>query len=187
MNRTKISCLKSPNIYIHPSLRPEMRRKKWKEEKSLQLLLSPLPLHNTRSQWPGEQTRVVGANNVLAATYIPQLELAHECYEDGLQLKVSKLLTNATMPSSTKRQVGRVCSLGNNAPTIVDFFLVGIVALLVILLVLGVPSVRVPDSGVDKVSIELRRETGRGHQCMGGRHNIVCSVDNERLLDFAHD
>jgi hypothetical protein len=158
MNRTKISCLKSPNIYIHPSLRPEMRRKKWKEEKSLQLLLSPLPLHNTRSQWPGEQTRVVGANNVLAATYIPQLELAHECYEDGLQLKVSKLLTNATMPSSAKRQVGRVCSLGNNAPTIVDFFLVGIVALLVILLVLGVPSVRVPDSGVDKVGVELRNQ-----------------------------
>lgn len=50
----------------------------------LQLLFSPLPLNNARRERAREQTRVISADNVLAAIDVPDLELPDEVDQDGL-------------------------------------------------------------------------------------------------------
>lgn len=45
----------------------------------------------------------------------------------------------------------------------------------------------VPDGRVREVSIHAGGNTGRRHEGVGSGNDVVCALDDEGLLDFAHD
>src|SRR5690242_7597501 len=152
----------------------------------MRCLISPLPLNNTGRQRPREQTRVVCANNVLAATHVPELELSDESHKDSLQLQISELLTDTPVATGAEGKVWRVGSLRDDTPAVVNGVLGASLRLLLVVLA-GIPSVRVPNLGVDEMRVELRRETRRRHECVRGGNDVVGAICDKGLLDLAHD
>ena len=90
------------------------------------------------------------------------------------------------MTSGAEGKVWRVCSLRDDTPTVVNSVL-GVGFWLFEAGLLGVPTVRVPNLGVDEVRVELRGEPRRRHECVRGGDNVVGAVGHKRLLDLAHN
>jgi hypothetical protein len=92
------------------------------------------------------------------------------------------------VPTRAKRQVRRIRPLGHDAPPVINLLVVGGVFFRLLEVVLArVPAVRVPHRGVDEVRVELRGEARRGHEVVRGGDDVVCALDDEGLLDLAHD
>lgn len=69
----------------------------------LLLLPSPLPLDYSRSHRLAEKTAVISANDLLTPIRVEELEVPDHGREDGLQLDIGELFTDAPMSAGTER------------------------------------------------------------------------------------
>ena len=83
--------------------------------------------------------RVVCVGDIFNAWHIAELEQSHQGGKDCTKLHVSKLLTNAPMPSGTEREIGAISALVDQAVPIIDLFFI-----FRVLLSGFIPAVRVP-------------------------------------------
>jgi hypothetical protein len=157
------------------------------------LLLPPLPPNNSRAKRPREQTRVISANHTLHTLKVEELEVANNSGKNSLQLDIRKLLADAAMPASAKRQVGRRGTLADNTVAVIlgllsDAFLDVLGGQADVLFGgLLVPAVGLPLQGLGEVLGDAAGDAGRGEEDVRGGDDPVGAFDGERVLDDAHN
>lgn len=68
--------------------------------------------------------RVISGRHIFDIWQFLELELSGQYHTDGTQLNIGKLLTNATMAPSSRRQVGASSSFADKTITIVNLLVI---------------------------------------------------------------
>jgi hypothetical protein len=151
-------------------------------------LLASLPVDVSRLQRSGKERSVVGTNQGVTTIDVAELELTYNLGNNGLQLRVGKVLTNTSVTTGTEGQVRRGRTLADETVTIVDLLLIlatsshsGEVGRI------DLPSVGVPLIGVGEISSIGSADTRGSHDSVRSRDDVLGSGDLHGRLDGAHD